>query len=55
MLLIGQILHTEVKITVLDVMSVGSYFHVSSVLAQDLKAPVETNGFPESLHWPDYN
>ena len=43
---------TEVKI-VSDIVSVGSYFHVSGVRTHDLKATAESNGLPEPLHWPD--
>ena len=45
---------SEVKIIVSDVVSIGSYFHVSGVRTHDLKATAESNGLPEPLHWPDF-
>lgn len=44
----------EVKLTISDVVSVGSYFHVSGVRTHDLKAITESNGLPAPLHWPDF-
>ena len=45
---------SEVKITISDVVSVGSYFRVSGVRTQDLKATAISNGLPEPLRWPSF-
>ena len=42
---------SEVK---LDVVSVGSYFHVSGVQTHALKEAATSNGLSEPLHWPDF-
>ena len=38
-----------------DVVSVGSYFHVSGVRTRDLKEVAKTNGLCDPLHWPNFN
>ena len=61
MLLIDQIWHTkmflsltEVKLVTPDVVSVGSYFHVSGVRNHELKEEAKASGLSEPLHWPDF-
>ena len=43
---------SEVKLVPLDVVSIGSYFHVSGVRTRELKEAAASNGLSEPLHWP---
>ena len=43
---------SEVKLVTLDVVSIGSYFHVSGVRTRELKEAAASNGLSEPLHWP---
>ena len=45
---------SEVKLITADVVSVGSYFHVSEVQTHGLKEAAEASGLSEPLHWPDF-
>ena len=45
---------SEVKLITADVVSVGSYFHVSGVQTHGLKEAAEASGLSEPLHWPDF-
>ena len=38
-------------VTVSDIVSVGSYFHVSGVRTHELKETAKIN---DPLHWPDF-
>ena len=45
---------SEVKLVTSDVVSIGSYFHVSGVRTHELKEAAASNGLSEPLHWPDF-
>ena len=45
---------SEVKLITADVVSVGSYFHVSGVRTHGLKETAKASGLSEPLHWPDF-
>ena len=45
---------SEVMVTVSDIVSVGSNFHVSGVKTHELKETAKINDLPEPLHWPDF-
>ena len=44
----------EVKLFTSDVVSIGSYFHVSRVRTHELKEAAASKGLSEPLHWPDF-
>ena len=44
----------EVRLVTSDVVSVGSYFHVSGVRTHQLKEAASSSGLAEPLHWPDF-
>ena len=44
----------EVRLVTSDVISVGSYFHVSGVRTHQLKEAASSSGITEPLHWPDF-
>ena len=45
---------SEVRLVTSDVVSVGSYFHVSGVQTHELKEAATSSGLSEPLHWPDF-